>query len=234
MIRCISKSASNFCRASSAATAVAALAPSWSLATAQKCLKAWSLARRRPAGLAFIVSITASGRHLNSFREPGAVVSVRPMKPCCRVRAWFVADLFCWLGLFSRRDVEAFALFATKSSNCQRSFHTRSRYPQRIQVAPQSQAEKQVGLSGLSGPLWASLGSSLVTARFTKVHKVMHGMCRRLEKYIHTYIHTYIGRSGAREPQPPLQWQHLRHPFCGLPSFLHSLLHTNIHTYVCM
>ena len=169
---------------------VAALAPSWSLATAQECLKAWSLARRRPAGLAFIVSITASGRHLNSFREPGAVVSVRPMKPCCRVRAWFVADLFCWLGLFSRRDVEASALFATKSSNCQRSFHTRSRYPQRIQVAPQSQAEKQVGFSGLSGPLWASLGSSLVTARYTKVHKVMCGMCRRLEKGLEHVNHT--------------------------------------------
>ena len=131
--------------------------------------------------------LCSSQRHaFELLCEPGAVVSVRPMKPCCRVRAWFVADLFCWLGLFSRRDVEASALFATKSSNCQRSFHTRSRYPQRIQVAPQSQAEKQVGFSGLSGPLWASLGSSLVTARFTKVHKVMYGMCRRLEKYIHT------------------------------------------------
>ena len=186
IIRCISKSASNFSRASSAATAAAALAPSWSLATAQECLKAWSLARRRPAGLAFIVSITASGRHLNSFHEPGAVVSIRPMKPCCRVRAWFVADLFCWLGLFSRRDVEAFALFATKSSNCQRSFHTRSRYPQRIQVAPQSQAEEQVGLSGLSGPLWAPASSQHVSPRFTKSCMECAGGLKS------TYIHRQV------------------------------------------
>ena len=48
--------------------------------------------------------------------------------PRARQRNWSgrggdrVADLFYWLGLFSRHDVEASALFAFKSSNCQRSF----------------------------------------------------------------------------------------------------------------
>ena len=131
--------------------------------------------------------LCSSQRHaFELLCEPGAVVSVRPMKPCCRVRAWFVADLFCWLGLFSRRDVEASALFATKSSNCQRSFHTRSRYPQRIQVAPQSQAEEQVGLSGLSGPLWAPASSQHVSPRFTKSCMECAGGLKS------TYIHRQV------------------------------------------
>ena len=67
--------------------------------------------------------LCSSQRHaFELLCEPGAVVSVRQMKLCCRVRPSFVADLFYWLGLFSRRDVEASALFAFKSSNCQRSF----------------------------------------------------------------------------------------------------------------
>ena len=91
--------------------------------------------------------------------------------------------------------------------------------------------------------IWASLGlptyiglsglrqcRRLLTARFTKVHKVMYGMevvflfSTRVpdsaEGLKSTYVHRYIGGSGAHEPQPPLQWQHLGHPFCGLPSHL--------------
>ena len=120
IIRCISKSASNFSRASSAATAAAALAPSWSLATAQGVPQ--SLEPGAEGVLSRFHRLCSSQRHaFELLCEPCAVVSVRQMKLCCRVRPSFVADLFYWLGLFSRRDVEASALFAFKSSNCQRS-----------------------------------------------------------------------------------------------------------------
>ena len=66
IIRCISKSAFNFSRASSAATAAAVLASGLSLATAQECLKAWNLARQVSC-LALIVSVAARGMHLNSL-----------------------------------------------------------------------------------------------------------------------------------------------------------------------